>query len=158
MFQMNLLTSKFNVKTCLVEITMLSMLFNSLHKGNFILCGNSGIQRRWELRQCLLIELINSYFLEQASHQWYIGSYGFIYDGRRSYTKVSVNCFVKLLYVLTMLLLFSLNITLMEWKVQSCSNFHIKGIFKHSCKVGVELHRECFDIFSMENCKPVIYL
>ena len=88
---------------------------------------------------------------EQASHQWYIRSYGFIYDGRRTYTKVSVNCFVLLLYVLTMFLLFSLNITLMEWKVWSCSNFHMKGIFKHSCKVGVELHRECFDIFSMEN-------
>ena len=30
---------------------------------------------------------------------------GFSYDGRRSYTKVSVNCFVLSLYVLTMFLL-----------------------------------------------------
>ena len=85
--------------------------------------------------------------LEQASHQWYIRSYGFIYDGRWSYTKVSVNCFVLLLYVLTMFLLFSLNITLMEWKAWSCSNFHMKGIFKHSNILGVELHRECLDIY-----------
>ena len=34
-----------------------------------------------------------------------IRSYGFITDGRYSYTKVSVNCFVLLLYVLTMFLL-----------------------------------------------------
>ena len=33
-------------------------------------------------------------------------SYGFITDGRYSYTKVSVNCFVLSLYVLTMFLLF----------------------------------------------------
>ena len=31
---------------------------------------------------------------------------GFIYDGRQSYIKVSVNCFVLLLHVLTMFLLF----------------------------------------------------
>ena len=42
--------------------------------------------------------------LEQASHQWNIRSYGFITDGRYSYTKVSVNCFVLSLYVLTMFL------------------------------------------------------
>ena len=128
---------------------MPSLLFNSLHKGNVYT-----LWKLWNLEEVGIRTWFANWkdqfmLLEQASHQWYIRSYGFTYDGRRTYTKASVYCFVLLLYVLTMFFLFSLNITLMECKAWSCSNFHKKGIFKHFCYLGVELHRVCFDIFSM---------
>ena len=65
---------------------------------------------------------------------------GFSYDGRRSYTKVSVNCFVLSLYGLTMFSLF-LNITLMEVQAWFSCNFHMKGMSAASCILVVELHR-----------------
>ena len=124
---MDIFTRKFKCNL-LSGITMLSLLFNSLHKGN--------VYTLWKL-----------WNLEEVGTKTRFANWKdqvMLLDGRRSYTKVSVNCFVLLLYVLTIFFLFSLNITLMECKAWSCSNFHMKGIFKHFCKVGVELHRECF--------------
>ena len=46
-------------------------------------------------------------------------------------------------------------VTLMEVKAWPYSNFHMKGMFEASYVLGVELHREYFEIFSMENSKLV---
>ena len=83
--------------TCLVEITILVLLLNALHKGNtytlwklsllwkFMLLwnlGNVGIKTGFaNWRYQFMVS-------EQASHQWCIVPYSFLNDGRWSHTKV----------------------------------------------------------------------
>ena len=82
---------------------------------------------------------------------------GFIYDGRQSYIKVSVNYFVLLLHVLTMFLLF-LKHHIDGSEAWFGSNFHTKGMLKLPIFWEWNYIENVLIYFSMEKCKPVMYL